>query len=182
MNTIGFTLLKKVLFLPPQFLTKRIPMKNKKNVLILTVLALTVLMTGCFGKKKDAPFFEKTVTFADENWNYEYRIQEFKIEVKSSEKPYKVFFEIEHFQGVDLTDLAFVVSFISPSGGESDRNLMPQYKDILNLDGTCSTVTAYQEKYFNESGVYTFSIYRRYPKYDLYGIKSLTLKLVEIKK
>ena len=157
-------------------------MKKKKSLLLLTLLALTILVTGCFGKKKGAPFFEETVTFAGGNWNYEYRIQEFKIEVKASETPYKVFFEIEHLQGVDLTDLAFVVSFISPSGGESNRNLMPQYKDILNPTGTCSTVTAYQEKYFNESGVYTFIIYRRYPKYDLYGIKSLTLKLVEIKK
>ena len=157
-------------------------MKKKRNLLLLTVLSLIFLMTGCFGKKKDAPFFEQTVTFEDGDWNYEYRIQEFKIEVKSSEKPCKVLFDIEHVQGVDLTDLAFAVTFISPSGSESSRNLIPQYKDILNPEGTCSTVTAYQEKYFNENGVYTFRIYRRYPKYDLYGIKSLTLKLVEIEK
>lgn len=139
-------------------------------------------MASCLGKKKDMTLFEKVVTFAEENWSYEYRIQEFKIEVESSEKPCKVFFEIEHVHGVDLTDLGFAVFFISPSGGESSRNLIPRYVDILNPEGTCSTVTAYQEKYFNESGVYTFRIYRRYPKYDLYGIKSLTVKLVEIEK
>ena len=157
-------------------------MKKKNTLLLLSVLSLIFLLTGCSCKKKNAPFFEETVTFAGGNWNYEYRSQEFKIEVKSSEKPYKVLFDIEHVQGIDLTDLHFAVSFISPSGGESTRNLTPRYGDILNPEGTCSTVTAYLEKYFNESGVYTFRIYRRYPKYDLYGIKSMTLKLVEIEK
>ena len=157
-------------------------MKNKKVLLLFTVLSLTSLMIGCSGKKKAMPFFEETVAFANGNWNYEYRIQEFKIEAKSSEKPYKVLLDIEHVQGLNLTDLAFAVTFISPTGGESSRSLFPQYADILNAEGTCSTVIAYQEKYFNESGVYTFRVYRRYPKYDLYGIKSLTLKLVEIEK
>ena len=157
-------------------------MKKRKNLLLLTVLCLSLLLSGCLGKRKGAPFFEESVTFANRNWNYEHRIQEFKIEIKSSEKPYKVFFEIEHMQGIDLTGLHFAVFFISPTGGESSRNLIPRYGDILDLEGTRSTVTAYQEKYFNESGVYTFRIHRRYPKYDLYGVKSLTLKLIKTEK
>ena len=152
--------------------------EKKKNLLLFTVLSLIFLGIACSGKKKSDSFFEETVTFANGNWNYEYRIQEFNIDVKSSEKPYNVFFEIEHEPGLDLSELTFAVTFVSPSGGESSRNLMPQY----NPEDIDSKVMAYREKYFNESGVYKFSIYRRYPKYDLYGIKSLTLKIAAIEK
>lgn len=155
-------------------------MKSEKKWQIIALLCLTFLMIGCFGKKRDKLFYEETVVFENENWNYENRRKEFQFEVKSSEKPYKVFFEINHAQGVDLTDLAFAVSFTSPSGGETHRELRPQYADILNQEGTASTIIAYAEKYFNEPGIYTFSLYRRYPKGDLFGIKSVTVKVQEL--
>lgn len=142
-------------------------------------LFITIFMLSCSGDKKEKVLAEQTLTFENSDWNFEDKFVYFDFDILESPQPYRIDMEIEHVPNLDLKDLNFVVSITAPSGAETLRRISSQ-TGIRNSDGTITTIVPYPEKYFNESGSYNFRIYRRYEKYNFYGIKSVTLKIVSL--
>ncbi len=147
---------------------------------ILIVSSLFLLLLSCNKK----PFFEETRTFKDNNWNYDQRIVVFEKFIEKSEIPYEVFLDLDLEKDLDVDEFPLTVSIYSDQGEETHKQIV-YFFPVTSDNGVTTpngpkilTKLVYSEKYFNNSGNYTFKILRKYSKYDLYGIKSLKLRIV----
>jgi hypothetical protein len=135
-----------------------------------------------FSCNKEKIVGSQSQTFTNNDWNWSEKDIYFHLNIDENKDPYKVVFDIHHDKGIDFSQLSFVMIITAPDGAETAKNIIPQYDKILDETGTISTVVAYPEKYFNQKGEYTFWIYRRYEKYNFFGISSVELKILTIPK
>ena len=165
----------------------------KKNIFLRSLkyffyilLIINLLILGCSCSQKELFSLEKT--FIDTNWDFDNRIVTLEKELNSSDKPYKIFIELNLTQNLKIDNLPIVISLIAPDGAESHRSVIYHFK--LNDDSFYKntgnvlsfTKEVYVQKYFNSSGKYTFRILRKGNKYDLYGVQSVRLYAVPVKK
>lgn len=146
---------------------------------ILIVSSLFLLLLSCNKK----PFFEETRTFKDQNWNYDQRIVVFEKFIEKSETPYEVYLDLDLEKDLDVDEFPITLSIYSEQGEESHKQIV-YFFPVMSDNGVAApngpkilTKLVYSEKYFNNSGNYTFKILRKYSKYDLYGIKSIKLRI-----
>ncbi len=152
----------------------------------LILLTFMAILSSCVNGEK--PIIYESVTFENDNWNFEDRIQKFTTQIPRQENACAVTVDITvdpiHFK---IEELPITMSVYAPSGSESHRS----GKFIFNEKGSRSvqdgewitySVDVYPEKYFSESGDYQFHLLQKSSRYDMNGVKKVAVKVTEIEK
>lgn len=144
------------------------------------LLITTVLFLSC--SNKETVLIEKSFQFPNQNWSFDYQEVALDFEIKKPGEPCKVVLEIEQSALTDAEALPLTITITAPDGAETTRRTSVTMNGKEKAGKIISSVVAYQEKYFNVPGKYTIEIYRKYDKFDLYGINSVTAKIVKLPK
>jgi len=163
----------------------------KKNIFLrirryffYILLVINLLISGCNSNKKELFAVEKTFLYT--NWDFDNRIAILEKELKASEKPYKIFLELNLTKPLEIDELPVIISIIAPDGAESHKPVTYYFKlkddsFYKNIEGSLTyTKEVYTQKYFNSTGKYTFRILRKGTKYDLFGVRSIRLYAVSL--
>ncbi len=163
-------------------------MKQKNvinNFLKNTIKALSLITLLFFYScsEQNLPVAYHLNTFTEENWNYEQRILMFEHAIEKSDDPYQVIVELTiNPNTFDLNNLDLTFSIYSPNSSESHRSGLFVFDDKAqkkeNEDGSITyTLAIYPEKYFSISGIYKFNLLQKSGKADLFGVKSVAVKV-----
>ena len=90
----------------------------------------------------------------------------------------------------ELTEVPVNITITAPDGMETFVSSVLNFDSKINKDITLTgegsvanmKLIAFPSKKFNQLGKYTVTFYRKTPKYDNYGMNSLTMKVVPLKK
>lgn len=146
----------------------------------MLVSIISCVSSSC--SKKETVLVQQKYEFPDANWNFDHKLVTFKMDVKDISQPCQVILELEHEKIDAIRSLPFTVTIHSPDGGESSRRAAFVFNDPENNKDNKTVSVAYKEHYFNTPGDYTVEVYRKYDRFDLYGMKSLTAKIIKLKK
>ena len=152
--------------------------KNNGIIYFIILLISSSLLVACSWNNKEKVIMEKTLTFTNNNWDFPHQIINFTEEIPETSAPCKVILEMNHEAGLEPATLPVTVTITSPEGSESSKRAV--FNFFENVNDSITSCIAYKEKYFNTEGKYKFRLYRKYSKYDLYGIKSVTIKVIQI--
>lgn len=137
-----------------------------------------IVMVAC-SEKREKVIATQRHTFEHADWNFDEKFIFFDFDLQESPDSHRIDMEIAHTPNLDFKTLSFVVTITAPSGAQTQRKISAN-SGVRNQDGTITTIVPYPQKFFNESGIYNFKIYRRYDKYNFFGISSLALKIVRL--
>lgn len=143
------------------------------------LLVTTILFSGC-SERKEKVVMEKTVTFENNDWDFTKKNIHFEADIPDIKEPCMILIEINHEATIEPVSLPITVTITSPEGAESSKRAVVNFMEKTN--DTLTTAIAYKEKYFNMGGIYKFRLYRKYPKFNLYGVKSVTVKVIKLPK
>ncbi len=155
---------------------KRILKINVINYLVI-LLIFSSLFFGCSLGNKEKVIMEKTLTFENNNWDFPHQTVNFIEEIPETNAPCKIVLELNHDLNIEPTTLPITVTITSPDGSETSRRA--SFNFLENVNDSITSCVAFKEKYFNTEGRYKFGLYRKYSKYDLYGVKSITVKVIK---
>jgi hypothetical protein len=154
-------------------------------IVVLVVIVVSGFAISCnFGKEK--VIAQETFSFLNDNWNFEQRLITFEKEI-NADKPCKIVLDLLCTKEFTAETLPVTLSLYDAEGGETHRSNIfnfVQKKDITEkVEGSLTTysLTLYAKKYFNITGHYKFRLLHTYYKYNLLGIKSITVKVIELK-
>ncbi|MEG2070037.1 MAG: hypothetical protein RR034_01520 [Bacteroidales bacterium] len=160
---------------------------NGKIYIGLIILLIFSVFTISCSRNKEKILVEKTISFPGNDWNYEQRVLFFDAIITDTTSPCRVELEIEYDTLNELDKLPVTLSINHSGGAKSAIKSGFVFKKTENsMKGTSSdlfqkkVVVFFKEKYFNHSGHYTFEVYRYSPKYNNYGFKSLTLRVIKL--
>jgi hypothetical protein len=154
--------------------------KNNGIIYFVILLISSSLLIGCSLGNKEKVIMEKTLTFKNNNWDFPHQIITFTEEIPETSAPCKIVLEMNHEAGLEPTTLPVTVTITSPEESETSKRAV--FNFFENVNDSITSCIAYKEKYFNRGGKYKFRLYRKYSKYDLYGVKSITVKVIQIPK
>ena len=159
--------------------------KNMKKIAPFLFLILAVILLVSCSK---SIVFDEMVVFPDNNWAFENKAITFEAPLTSSEKPFAVFLELELVgtPNVDMFDATFTL--FTPKGGKTIKSLVfnfsspqePYIKGKLPNEKVYK-MTVYPQKYFSETGTYTFEVNQFSNKADNYNIRALRLYIERVK-
>jgi hypothetical protein len=160
-------------------------LKEKSKILFLLMLVSSFIIVGCGNKEK--VLYTQSTTFINDDWNFEHRKLLYEMDV-NTDKPCKIILELLCTKELTAEQVPLTFSIYAPDGSEahtsSTANFTSQYDDMTNSvkgDLTTYTIVLYKQKYFNVTGKYKFQLLQTYEKYNLLGIRSATLKIIETK-
>lgn len=105
---------------------------------------------------------------------------------------YKLTLWVDFYEGIEAETLPLVVTTTTPDGNSSQStNVLIEFNDeetITNLGDengrslkrACKMI--YPSKQFAEEGAYQFTVYSKYPKMSLNGVKSLMITAQKVEK
>jgi hypothetical protein len=147
----------------------------------LIISSLFLILTSC---NKDKPFFSETKKFKSNNWNYDERFVVFEKNIEGSATPYEIYLDLDLEKDLEVDEFPITFSIYSDKGEETHKQVV-YFFPVVSDNGVAApkgakilTKLVYSEKYFNNSGLYTFKILRKHSKYDLYDVKAITLRIV----
>lgn len=146
----------------------------KKSIFFIFIALFA--LTAC---NREKVIVEETYTFSNDNWNHEDRIITYHAKIDASPNPHKILVELEHAHG-EMPALPITLTIKSPDGGTTTRRVHLPFGNEHQENPNVAVVEIYPEKYFNASGEYEFAVLRKWEKYDFYGNKALTLKVIKL--
>ena len=153
--------------------------KMNKNIFILLAISLLFSLSSCNREKVIA---EQRYEFPNANWDFEQRIITLECDIEATEEPCKIVVETEHDNISEPRALPVTFCITSPDGAETVKRMGLIFDGEHDVNENLISSVAYKEKYFNTSGKYQFELYRTYEKYDLHGIRAVTVKVIKLKK
>ena len=149
---------------------------EKLNFKIITLLILSILIVSCNGNQQNILAEKKTI-FKENKWNRFHYITH-EIDIQDTISPFQIELEIDYLPSLSAKDIPVIFSIISPDGAESHIR--------TNLDLSKSTETPFSsiihpQKYFNQSGKYSYRFFQKTSQYDIECFKSVTMKIVKIR-
>lgn len=148
---------------------------NLKSVFLnVILLILSVLIVSCTTDQQKI-FAEKKTIFKENRWNrFQYITHE--IIIQDTISPFQIELEIDYLPSLSTQYIPIIFSIISPDSAQSHIR--------TNLDLSKSTQTPFlsiihPQKYFNQSGKYTFQFFQKTSQYDIEGVKSITLRIIK---
>lgn len=183
-------------------------MKNIKTfVSFLTIsLVISALIIGCHPdtlNEKDIRInpkngFTATHTFENGVWSFPKVDDGIDKELHltgtfpAPQEFYKLSVHVDFYDDIDAESLPLVITTISPDGNSmQSTNTLIEFNDeetVTDLGEENgkklkrATKLIYPSKQFAEEGAYNFTVYSKYPKITLNGIKSLTIAAQKIDK
>lgn len=170
-------------------------MKNRtyQQILLLAIISLSICILSNCSKHKVTQKEDIVVThsFPACNWTFEEQVLDLDFDIVDTARPYRIEFYLNYDTALnELTEVPVNVSIAAPDGMEtyvsSVLNFDPAVNKDITLTGQGSVadmkLIAFPSKKFNQLGKYTVTFYRKTPKYDNYGMNSLTMKVVPLKK
>jgi hypothetical protein len=156
----------------------------KKTNLFLLLTSVVFLFASC----RKPIVFDQKVTFPNNNWTFENKAITFEVPLTSSDKPFTVFLELD-LVGTPNVDMFYATfTLLTPGGGKTIKSIVfnfnaPQepYLKGANKNEKIYRLTVYPQKYFSETGTYTFEVNQFSNKADNYGIRSLRLYIEKVK-
>ena len=157
----------------------------KKLFPVLLTFFACLLFVGC---SKSIVFDEK-VTFPDINWSFDNQKVTFKAPLTGSDKPYTVVVELELLGTPNVDQFNATFGITTPMGGKTFKpllfNFLAPQEPYIKGDTPNKKIyrlIVFPEKYFSETGEYTFDITQFSSKYDNYGISALRMYIKKVKK
>jgi hypothetical protein len=157
-----------------------------KNLSLFSFFLLSVLLfTGC----SKSIIFDERVIFPDNNWAFENKEITFEVPIKSSEKPFAIIIELELIGTPNVDKIYTTFSMFTPQGAKTVKSFTfnfnsPQepYLKGKSPNEKVYKMTVYPQKYFSETGTYTFIVDQYSHKADNYGVRALRMYIEEVKK
>lgn len=144
-------------------------------LLIIIFLSFSILTTGCRGNSPQV-VVEKKTEFKDGNWNRFHYITH-KIDIEDTVSRHEIQLEIDFLPEISTREIPVIFSITAPDSSLS------HIRTKINLSENPKspyTQIIHPAKYFNQKGQYTFHYFQKTSKFDLYGIKSVTMKIVRV--
>lgn len=163
-------------------------MKKQNFSTFFILLFACITLCNCGSSHREKVILESKRTFTEAKWN---RFKEFinEVEIKDTTANYAIILEAVVTPDIVTDNIPIVFSIYSPDGGEShtlSTIYLNNQTEFNNEDAPASDRVilhnVYASKTFNASGKYRFKYYQKYPKYDLEGIKSITLRIKTVPK
>ena len=158
-------------------------LKEKSKIFIWMLFMSGLVFVSCGNKEKVLDI--QTTTFMNDNWDFEHRKLTFDAEL-NTEKPCKIILELLCTKELIAEQVPLTFSIYAPDGAEfhtsAFANFTSHYDGITNGakgDSKIYTVELYKSKYFNEKGKYKFQLLQTHDKYNLLGIRTAILKIIE---
>lgn len=158
-------------------------MKKQKFCTLFVLLISCLTLCNCGHSNKEKIILESKRTFTEAKWN---RFKQFinEVEITDTSANYAIILEAVVTPDIVTDNIPIVFSIYSPDGGESHTRstiyLNPQ-TEFNNAEIPAGDRViqhkVYASRSFYASGKYKFKYYQKYPKYDLEGIKSITLRI-----
>jgi len=170
-------------------------MKNRTYQQIAFTVILFLIAGITFNACHKGPTQKKEIVvehaFPACNWSFEEQILNFDFDIVDTARPYRVEFVLAYDTTLnELEEVPVTITIIAPDGMESfvtstlnfDKNVNKyitpsDQPNVLNMK-----LIAFKNRKFNQTGKYTIEFYRKTPKADNYGINSLDLKVIPLKK
>lgn len=134
-------------------------------------LIISVLVLSC----------QKPITFehpfADERWNRFNYITD-SVDIQDVESEYRVVLEVDFNEKLLYKEIPFAFLIFSPDGGSS---AMKTQLRLPEESAAVSEQVILSKKYFKTPGFYKFRYYQLSDRYDLEGVRKLTLKIIKNK-
>lgn len=162
-------------------------------LIALIALFISTLSVSCGSKSKHIPKEDITLEhiFPNTNWAFEEEVLDFGFDIIDTTQPYRIEFVLSYDSTVNTIDkLPVTLALTAPDGMESvvtsNFNFDPATnKDITPTgDGSVCEINlvVFPKKEFKQTGHYNINFYRKASKADNYGMNSLTLRVVPLKK
>lgn len=161
-------------------------MKKQNFSTIIILLLASLLLVNCGSSRNEKTIMEHKHVFPENKWN---RFQEFKheVEITDTETMYGISLEVVCTPNIKTDNIPVVFSIYSPEGGES-HTLSTIYlnqnssfvSDKESKEDRILLHTVYSARNFNEQGTYRLKFYQKVPKYDLEGVKSVTIRMYTV--
>lgn len=129
--------------------------------------------------------------FPNTNWAFEEEVMDFGFDIKDTVHAYRIEFVLNYDSTVNVIDvLPLTIALQSPDGMESVVTSKFNFDPTVNKDITptgngsvCEiNLVVFPKKELNQIGHYNVNLYRKAVKADNYGMNSLTMRVVPIKK
>ncbi len=170
-------------------------MKNRtyQHFSIVAIILLSIsFLTGCNQNKNvQKETIVVTHEFPNANWSFEEQVLTMDFNIIDTTKDYR----IEYYLTYDTTKNELVevpvnVTLTAPDGMETfvtstlhfDRNINKNITHSGNGSIYTMKLVVFPSRKFNQTGKYTATFYRKSPKYDNYGLCSLSLNVVPLKR
>lgn len=144
-------------------------------LLIIISLSFSILNTGCRGNSPQVIAEQKTI-FKDGNWNRFHYITHI-IDIQDTISRHEIQLEIDFLPEISTREIPVIFSITAPDSSLS------HIRTKINLSENTKSPyiqTIHPAKYFNQKGKYTFHFFQKTYKFDLSGIKSVTMKIVRV--
>lgn len=149
---------------------------------------LVLLMTNC-GRKENNVVAELTTDFPAEIWDrlktndatgeVTSNFVSQKVDIQDTASDYEISLELRYSPNISEIQIPVVFSTFSPDGEEFHVH---RAFSIRNLDKGNVKEVIYPKKHFNMPGVYTFQFFQKTSRFSLEGAKSVTLRVVKLKR
>ena len=175
---------KKCVILPQEIII--IDMNRLYNPIIALIFIVTLCVTTSCNHDKEKVIAQETFSFLNDNWNFEQRLIIFEKEINTN-KPCKIVLDLCCTKEFTAETLPVTLSLYDVEGSEFHRNNTFNFtmkKDMTEkVEGnlTTYTLTIYPKKYFTVKGKYKFRLLHTYYNYNLLGVRSVTVKVLEMK-
>lgn len=159
--------------------------------IVCILLASSFLFVSCHHKNVQKEDIVVVHEFPNHNWTFEEQVLDFDFDIIDTTRPYRIEFYLNYDTTLnELTEVPVNVTITAPDGMESFVSSILNFNTLINKDITPTQqncvynmkLIAFPSKNLNQSGKYKVSFYRKTPKYDNYGMNSLTLKVVPLKR
>lgn len=155
------------------------------------MLSVSFLIVSCHSKNVQKDDIIVKHEFPNQNWTFEEQVLNFDFDIVDTTRPYRIEFYLNYDTTLnELTEVPVNVTLTSPDGMETFVSSVLNFNRLVNKDITPTQqncvynmkLIAFPSKNLNRSGKYTVTFYRKTPKYDNYGMNSLTMKVVPLKR
>lgn len=170
-------------------------MKNRtyQQIIVFAIITLSISLLFSCNKHKVVQKEDIVVThsFPACNWTFEEQVLDLDFDIVDTARPYRVEFYLNYDTTLnELTEVPVNITITAPDGMETFVSSVLNFDSKINKDITLTgegsvanmKLIAFPSKKFNQLGKYTVTFYRKTPKYDNYGMNSLTMKVVPLKK
>lgn len=158
---------------------------------IAFVLTVCMLFSSCHNTPSQKTDIVVDHPFTACNWSYEQQVLDFDFDIVDTTRPYRIEFVLSYDTTLnELTEVPVNVTIIAPDGMESFVSSTLNFDPNVNKYITPSDqpnvmnmrLIAFNNRKFNQPGMYSIEFYRKTAKADNYGMNNLSLKVIPLKR
>ncbi|MCQ2284480.1 MAG: hypothetical protein MJZ57_06220 [Bacteroidales bacterium] len=160
---------------------------------LIIALGISFLFSSCVKNKKNIQKEDIVVTheFPNGNWAFEEEVLDLGFDITDTIHAYRIEFSLNYDSTANTIDeLPVTITLTGPDGMEtfvsSKFNFDPKVNKDITPTGQGSicnmNLIAFPKKNLNQVGHYNINFYRKATKADNYGLNSLTMRVVPVKK